>query len=508
MRESFVAIALTALLMASHLQAAELDKAALSRLDAYISHARASIGIPGVSVAVVQHGVIVFEKGYGVREAAAAAEAVTPHTVFRIASASKPLGSLLVARLVDRGVLDWDTRVQALLPGFRAGGDVFARELRVQDLLCLCSGLPETIVGTDLARAALSPEALLDWMGAHLPTAARGERLQYSNESFAAGVYVAVHAAHPDISLRAAYDRAIASDVLVPLGMTDSGSWPAGAAPRNAAQPHAFGPDGSITPIALASTASVEPVSPAGGLWSSAHDMARYLLAELANGRGTDGRQLVSSRNMEYRRQSRSHAGDGSGYGLGIDIAEDRDVRVLGHTGGIWGYGADVFFVPAFDAGAVVLANLGPPFNPLVYGGLRHMLIGLLLGTTDSASGSAAARQREFLQSWREEMAGIEFNPDATWVSGIRGVYEDAVYGEIRICPRGGVTVFDAGPWQSTIGRRFSRDSAGTLVLTSPPWLHIPGFEVVTAGGKRRLRMDNLPAPIEFTRVRACNGGQ
>jgi hypothetical protein len=126
----------------------------------------------------------------------------------------------------------------------------------------------------------------------------------------------------------------------------------------------------------------------------------------------------------------------------------------------------------------------------------------------DSASGSVAARQREFVQSWREEMAGIEFNPDATWVSGIRGVYEDAVYGEIRICPRGGVTVFDAGPWQSTIGRRVSRDSAETLVLTSPPWLHIPGFAVVTAGGKPRLRMDNLPAPIEFTRVRACDGGR
>ena len=79
----------------------KLDAARAEKLIAFAEEARSLTRVPGVALAVVQDGKVVLEKGLGVRELGKN-EPVTPETLFMIGSMTKPLTSLMMARLVDR----------------------------------------------------------------------------------------------------------------------------------------------------------------------------------------------------------------------------------------------------------------------------------------------------------------------------------------------------------------------------------------------------------------------
>ncbi len=81
---------------------ADQVEAALSKLDSLIGDAMARTGVPGSSVAVVYNDKVVYEKAFGLREAGKL-EAVTPETVFQIASMSKSISSTVVAAVVGDG---------------------------------------------------------------------------------------------------------------------------------------------------------------------------------------------------------------------------------------------------------------------------------------------------------------------------------------------------------------------------------------------------------------------
>jgi CubicO group peptidase (beta-lactamase class C family) len=67
---------------------------------------------------VVYQDEVVYLKGFGVREAGKS-ERVTENTVFQLASMSKPVGSTVIAALVDDGVVSWDDRIVDLNPEFK-----------------------------------------------------------------------------------------------------------------------------------------------------------------------------------------------------------------------------------------------------------------------------------------------------------------------------------------------------------------------------------------------------
>ncbi len=96
--------------------------------------------VPGMSVAIVKDGKVLFAKGYGVREAGKA-DKVDAETLFGIGSNTKAFTVAALAMLVDEGKLSWDDRVADLLPGFRLSDPYVTRELTVRDLLTHRSGL-------------------------------------------------------------------------------------------------------------------------------------------------------------------------------------------------------------------------------------------------------------------------------------------------------------------------------------------------------------------------------
>ena len=96
--------------------------------------------VPGLSVAIVKDGAVLFAKGYGVR-AVGKPEKVDADTLFGIGSNTKAFTVAALATLVDQGKLSWDDKVIDRLPGFRLYDPYVTRELTLRDLLTHRSGL-------------------------------------------------------------------------------------------------------------------------------------------------------------------------------------------------------------------------------------------------------------------------------------------------------------------------------------------------------------------------------
>jgi CubicO group peptidase (beta-lactamase class C family) len=214
----------------------------------------------------------------------------------------------------------------------------------VRDAFCNCAGLP----GRDLERyfktGRLNPEETLTALADIAPAASFGEQFIYNNLLVAAGGYAAGVAARGDgvDDVGFAYDAALQQRVLSPIGMKRSTFDPeAVRADDDYALPHAADLSGDLRPIPLEAEYDVLlPVRPAGGLWSTARAMARFLQTELAGGIAPSGTRVVSAANLPATWAPRvavpnfyggppEMAASMSNYGLGWMSGEYRGVRVI-----------------------------------------------------------------------------------------------------------------------------------------------------------------------------------
>jgi CubicO group peptidase (beta-lactamase class C family) len=175
-------------------RAATLDAAKLAALSRFVDEGRKQLGIPGVSIGVVQDGRVVLTEGFGVRDLAATARP-DADTLFMIASNTKALTTLMLAKLIDEGKLTWETPVTSLLPSFALGDAETTRQVLVKHLICACTGLPRQDLEWLLQFAGVTPAAALKTLATMQPTSKFGELFQYSNPMAAAGGFVGGHVA-------------------------------------------------------------------------------------------------------------------------------------------------------------------------------------------------------------------------------------------------------------------------------------------------------------------------
>jgi CubicO group peptidase (beta-lactamase class C family) len=134
-RSSLVAASFTTGIVCLLLQATASSQASqVAGFDAYVAKAVQEWRTPGLAVAVVEDGRVVFSKGYGVRELGKP-EPVDTHTLFAIGSTTKAMTAALVGMLVDDGKLGWDDPVVKHLPWFQVKDPYLTREITVRDLL-------------------------------------------------------------------------------------------------------------------------------------------------------------------------------------------------------------------------------------------------------------------------------------------------------------------------------------------------------------------------------------
>src|ERR1700686_1325156 len=125
----------------------------------------------------------------------------------------------------------------------------------------------------------------------------------------------------------------------------------------NFASPHDDDVDGKTMPARMDVNYSVVPLRPAGGMWTSARDLSKYLQMELALGQLPDGTQLVSRENLLERRKPQVQTGEDAAYGMGLAISTQYGIPVIGHGGSMFGYKSEMMFLPDHNVGAVILTN-------------------------------------------------------------------------------------------------------------------------------------------------------
>ena len=302
--------------------------------------------VPGVAVAVVDDGRVVWERGYGVLEAGSE-RPVTPDTLFQAASISKPLVAVAVLRLVAADRLELDAPVDRWLERWKVPESEVAptSEVTLRRLLSHSGGFTNGAVGV-YPPGAPRP-TLLEALDGTPPSTEPPARVEYPPGSrfvYSGAGYDVVQQALVDVE-----DEPLAGTmeqlVLRPAGMersTFEQPLPAALA-ADAARGH----DGSGRP--LPGGWMVLPEAAAGGLWATAGDLGRFLAALAGSWR--EGGLLPTELAREMGRPQ-----SGS-WGLGIEVADDGGELRLEHTGSNPGYRAIAVLYPERGQGAVVLTN-------------------------------------------------------------------------------------------------------------------------------------------------------
>lgn len=335
-----------------------LDTAKLEEFETYIIQSMELAKIPGMSIAVVQDGEVVYIKGFGVRKLGEN-EAVTPDTLMMIASSTKPLTTLMMATVVDDGLMSWDTPVTSILPSFAVADLDLTSKLEIQHLVCACSGMPgedSALFLSDLDTG----EDLIRSIQDIAPVSELGKKFNYSNQMIAAGGYIAALAAGGSKdNLTKGYITAMQQRIFDPVGMSDTTlSVEQVQANDNYALPHGLNLQSDYQPLEMSSEKFVSSILPAGGVWSTATDMSRLLITLLNQGISPDGRRIVSIENLTKTWEPQVEIEKGSVfYGLGWMIEDYHGMRLIHHSGNSMGFSAELAFLPTEELGVVILTN-------------------------------------------------------------------------------------------------------------------------------------------------------
>lgn len=479
-----------------------MDEARIAQLRAFVEHAMTALGVPGASFALTTRKGTIYATGLGVR-ALGSAVPVDADSEFMIASNTKGLSTMLLAKLVDEGKVGWEQPVTQLYPTFRLGSDATTAKVHVKHLVCACTGLPRKDMEWLLNTSAETPASdTFVQLAATEPTSQFGEVFQYNNLMAAAAGYLGGSLVHPDLELGQAYDRAMQEKVFGPLGMTATTFDYEKAASRNWAEPNADGIDGKPTPLGrdgMAFNRSIRPFRPAGGAWSTANDLIKYVRFELNEGRLDNGTQYVSAKNLLQRRVPNVATGEDTTYGMGLQVNRVYGVDVVHHGGSMAGYKSDIILIPSADIGAVFLSSADDGqmmLRPFMRRLLELLYDGKLEAETDVTV--SAARTKAELET---ERARVSVVPDAAAVAALASEYASPELGPLKVTRDDKGVRFTFRTVSSAVGTRKNDDGTLSFVSIDPTLLFFP-LVVGKDGEKPTLRVIDSQHEYKFTAVR------
>jgi CubicO group peptidase (beta-lactamase class C family) len=477
-----------------------LDAGRLQVLRDFVAGGMKQLDTPGVGLAFIDGGRTVWAGGLGVKQAGKP-EPIDANTLFIAASNTKAFTTLLLAELADENKLRWDEPVTELYPGFKLGDAATTREVLVRHLVCACTGMPRQDLEWLLEYKHETPASALALLGTMQPTSKFGEVFQYSNLMAAAAGYIGAATALPGRELGAAYDEAMRTRVFEPLGMTTSTFDFQTALHGDYAAPHGEDVDGKLALARMDLNYSVYPVRPAGGLWTSPSELAKYVEMELARGMLPNGKRLVSEQNLLARYTPQVAVSDDATYGMALVVDTKYGIPVVHHGGDLAGYHSDMMWLPDYGVGAVILTNSDS--GVLLRGPLLRKLLEVLFDgkpEADAALATAAMQRRAQIAKERERLV---VPADPTAVARLASRYENASLGEVSVEREGAKTVFDVGEWKSAVASRRNDDGTTSFITIDPT---VSGFEFVVADslGARRLIMRDAQHEYAFAEAKVA----
>jgi CubicO group peptidase (beta-lactamase class C family) len=432
------AVLLSVLLAAGSARAAAPETAAL---DALMEQALAVWKPPGLAVAVVRDGEVLYLRGLGVREVGKEG-AVTPDTLFAVGSLTKAFTATAVGLLVEDGKAKWDDPVRQHVPFFRLSDPLADRDVTLRDLLCHRTGLARHDL---LWYHAPWPVEETVRRAAHLePAAPFRATYLYNNVAYlTAGLAVGSASGMP-------WQDFVRARLLEPLGMkrtvfTRSELEKVG----DFALPHRRTLEGRNEPFAWWN--DDRQVRASGAIKSSVRDLAQWLRVQLDEGklgnrqvlpRGslaeTHAAQVVVPLDAE---RARLVGTTQRSYGLGWHLSDYRGRLLWEHGGAVDGFRARILLLPREHLGIVVLTNLEEVGIVQATG---NTLLDHFLKAADHdwhryylarASSPAEQLRRRLERQDRERVSGTKPSHERAEYAG---AYRDPAYGEVRIAQADG----------------------------------------------------------------------
>ncbi len=354
-----------------------------------VERLRKDIGVPGMSIAIVENDKVTLARGFGIR-GLDSPEPVDADTIFPNGSTGKAFTVAALGILVDQKKIDWDDKVTDRLPGFQMYDPWVTREMTIRDLLVHRSGLG--LGAGDLLfvpRTSLSRAESVRRLRYIKPATSFRSGFAYDNVLYMVAGQL-IEAVTGDT-----WEKFTAEKVLKGAGMLHSTTEdePRFANP-NRARPHAR-THGAFR--GLGDQVELDErddlgrnAAPAGGLAVSANDLARWLMIQLDSGKLPDGSgRLFSAAAHEQMwtpvtLQPVEPAPEPikgteplfNAYALGWDVRDYHGAKIVWHGGAVFGFKAAVVLIPEKHVGFSILINSedGEIIAGLMYELLDHYL--------------------------------------------------------------------------------------------------------------------------------------
>lgn len=312
-------------------------------IERFVAHEMSDKQLPGLSIALVDDQRIVWARGFGFENPADSTPA-TAQTVYRVGSVSKLFTDIAVMQLVEQGKLSLDAPVGMYLPDFtpnnRVGGEITLRELMSHR-----SGLVrEPPVGHYFDDTSPSLAATVASLNTTSLVYAPQSRTKYSNAAIATvGFVLEKTQGEPFASY-------LKRAVLLPMGLRQSAFEPEPALVGHLAAAEMWTYHGRTFPAPTFQLG----MAPAGSMYATMPDLARFMSVLFAGGRGPGGQVLSPASLDSMWTPQFSKAGAKNGYGIGFAIGDLDGDRVVRHGGAIYGFATEMAALPGPKLGVAV----------------------------------------------------------------------------------------------------------------------------------------------------------
>ena len=391
-------IAVVAIICTLGATAAIADDDRFEPVRARVAKALVDHNIPSIAIAVAHKGQIIWEQGFGWadRESRTPAD---PHTLYSVASVSKPITATGLMVLVGRKQIDLDKPINDYLGQAKLRARVGdASDATVRRVANHTSGLPlhyQFFYADEPHRPPARDETIRRF--GYLSTEP-GERYHYSNLGYGVLDYVIQRESGKELA------EFMREEVFLPLGMTHTSIGIGSGLESH--QAIRYTPQGKRIPF-------YEFDHPgASAVYASAHDLARFAMFHMKE-HLSDQRAILSDKLIDEMQQPTARSSGTSGYGIGWGSYEhDRGYHVVQHSGGMPGVSTLCSFIPAERLAIVVLSNsrnLMPRY-------LSNMIAEAMLPKRESdhsehddadsnSSGGPFAPSEELLGTWKGRLA-------------------------------------------------------------------------------------------------------
>lgn len=404
-------------------------------LDQYIQKGMTDWQIPGLAIAILKDGKVIYSKGFGERNITTHAP-VTEHTLFMIASNSKLFTGTAIAQLEYNKKLSLNDKIIRYFPDFKMYDSLITKQVTIRDMLSHRVGTKTFQGDFTFWNGKISRKEIMQKMRLLQPTGVFRQDFGYCNSCYlTAGEIIPVVTGKP-------WEVYVYDSLLMPLSMKNTHTLVTGMNQRpNVAKPYTTAFTGKITELPYD---QVDNLGPAGSMVSSVHDLSKWLIMQLDSGR-YEGKRILpwnvvqKTRDINIALSSRKNANSSShftGYGLGLFMTDYLGKQVFWHTGGAFGFVSNTCLVPEEKLGIVILTNND---NQSFFEILRHQILDAYLGAPFVDKHSVG--YKNFQDSETDKIAGInilekrvqQMNEPPLPLTSYLGKYIHPLYGGITI---------------------------------------------------------------------------